>query len=274
MKLLFFCPQWGYAHLPLDEFFARAKADGYDGVEMSIALDATSQDIQLLQDGLRKHNLLLIAQHWQTVAPDFDLHKNTFQQYMQHLALLKPLFINSQTGKDYFSVLQNMALINTAGEIATETGIPIVHETHRGKWSFAAHITQQYLMQYPHIRITLDISHWCNVAETFLHDQSAAVALAMQHTDHLHARVGHTQSAQVIDPRAPEQKEALDIHLHWWDTLINIKQKQGAEIFTITPEFGAPPYQALLPFTRQPIADQWEVNLFMKNLLKSRYAGL
>jgi hypothetical protein len=33
------------------------------------------------------------------------------------------------------------------------------------------------------------------------------------------------------------------------------------------------PHMPALPYTRQPVADLWEVNLFMKDLLKERLAG-
>ncbi len=92
-----------------------------------------------------------------------------------------------------------------------------MHETHRGKWSFATHITHQYLLNNPEIRITLDISHWFNVAETLLEDQPGAVELAIQHADHLHARIGFQEGAQVIDPRISANKELLDAHLSVWD---------------------------------------------------------
>jgi hypothetical protein len=46
------------------------------------------------------------------------------------------------------------------------------------------------------------------------------------------------------------------------------------EILTITPEFGPYPYMQHLPFTRMPVANQWEVNLYMKELLKKRFSGI
>ena len=47
----------------------------------------------------------------------------------------------------------------------------------------------------------------------------------------------------------------------------------GGKVFTITPEFGPWPYMPALPFTRQPITSQWEVNVYMRDLLKKRYSG-
>ena len=96
--------------------------------------------------------------------------------------------------------------------------------------------------------------------------------LRLQHTDHIHARIGHMQGPQVIDPRSPENIEAVNFHLQCWDTIIDLKNKNGDRNFTITPEFGAPPYLHLFPYTQQPITNQWEVNVYMMELLKKRYA--
>ncbi len=220
---------------------------------------------------LNKHELFFIAQHWQTTESNFDLHQGLFKKHLRHLAGFNPLFINTQTGKDFFTESENIQLINIAEQVSKEAGIAIFHETHRGKWSFAAHITKKYLKKYPHIKLTLDISHWCAVAESFLQDQQEAIDLAIQNTEHLHARIGFTQGPQITDPRAPEWRKEVDIHLKWWDRVIEKHRKNGRAQFTITPEFGAPPYLTLLPFSRQPLVNQWDINVFMMNLLKERY---
>ncbi|WP_018612158.1 sugar phosphate isomerase/epimerase family protein [Segetibacter koreensis] len=269
MKLLFFCPRWGQEHTPWDTFLQNVKEAGYDGVECSLPLSEREQEEIL--SGFSKYNLQFIAQHWETVDPNFEKHCLEYQTRLQSLANAKPLFINTQTGKDYYSFQQNGQLISIARDIAKNTGVSIIHETHRGKFSFAAHVTKFFLEQIPDLRITLDISHWCNTAETFLQDQADAVNLALSRTDHLHSRVGYTEGPQVPDPRAPEWQEALQFHLNWWDQVIERQRINNKDQFTITSEFGAPPYMLLLPHTRQPVVDQWEVNMYMMNLLKDRY---
>ncbi|MHA4847308.1 sugar phosphate isomerase/epimerase family protein [Flavitalea antarctica] len=271
MKILFFCPRWGCETMSWKEFFSKVKEAGYDGVETGFPFTITAEEKKEITNGLKEHGLLAIGQHWQTVESDFEEHKKIFGQHLYSLAGLKPLFINSQTGKDYFTVAQNLALMQMADEISKETGVIILHETHRGKWSFAAHITHQYLQAAPQIRLTLDVSHWCAVAESLLEDQQPAVDLAIRHADHLHARVGFAEGPQVIDPRSRENDANLAAHLHWWDTLVDIKRKSGARTFTITPEYGAPPYQALLPYSGEAITSQWEINCWMKDLLRERY---
>ncbi|RYZ52525.1 MAG: sugar phosphate isomerase/epimerase [Sphingobacteriales bacterium] len=269
MQIQSFCPRWGSAHIPWDEFAKRVKKDGYDGVETDIPTDLKDRDIVL--NALAKHGLQLIAQHWETVDPDFEKHLASYQQRLEIMTAAKPLLINSQTGKDYYTFEQNAALIEAAAQQSASSGIPVYHETHRGKFSFAAHITAAYLQQLPALMLTLDVSHWVAVAETFLQDQQEAVDLAISRTRHFHARVGHTQGAQVNDPRAPEWQEALDMHLRCWDKVYGANRKAGHAVLTFTAEFGPAPYMPQLPFTRQPIANQWDINVYMSDLLKSRY---
>ena len=269
MKVLFFCPRWGQELVDWDIFLQKAKQAGYDGVEASLPFN--ENDKAVILNALQKHGLQFIAQHYETVEKNFDLHYQQFEQRLLNLASARPLFINAQTGKDYYNFEQNEQLIALARKISKETGVKIVHETHRGKFSFAAHIARQYFDKIDDLRITLDISHWCNTAETFLHDQQEAVEIAIKRTDHIHSRVGYQEGPQVTDPRAPEWKEALDFHLQCWDKVVDIKLKENAAFLTITSEFGAPPYLPLLPYTKQPIVSQWDINVFMMNLLKERY---
>jgi hypothetical protein len=77
----------------------------------------------------------------------------------------------------------------------------------------------------------------------------------------------------VSDPRAPEWANALNAHLKWWDKIIAARRAEGLSQFTITPEFGPPPYLPTLPYTCQPVASQWDINVHMMNLLRARYAG-
>jgi hypothetical protein len=156
---------------------------------------------------LKQYELLLIGQHWETIDPDFETHKINYEKRLRNLVTPQTLFINSQTGKDYYSFNENDALIKIADRISAQSGVQIVHETHRGKFSFAAHVTKDYLRSIPQLQLTLDASHWCNVAETLLLDQQEAISLAIDRCFHIHARVGYSQGAQVPDPRDPLWKD-------------------------------------------------------------------
>lgn len=272
MELLFFCPRWGSEHVDWSVFLPSVKAAGYDGVEVGIPAALGAGEAERLGELLAQHELLCILQHYDTYTGDFAAHKEQYAAWLEQVRRVKAFRINSQTGKDFFSIEQNRQLVALADEFSAQCNIPVLHETHRNKFSFAAHVTHAYLQAIPSLQLTLDISHWVNVAESYLEDQPEAVALAIDRTVHLHARVGYPEGPQVPDPRTPEWREALDRHLAWWDRLAARKRAAG-EVMTITPEFGPPPYLVTLPATGEPIASQWDINLFMMALLKARYQG-
>ncbi|GAB3250856.1 hypothetical protein GCM10027347_08910 [Larkinella harenae] len=267
MTLQFFAPAWGNT-LPFDQFCRNVKAAGYDGVEMALPFEEAEKAAILAN--LAKHGLQLIGQYWQSLETDLDEHARNYERYLRHLSAAQPLFINCQTGKDFYTFEQNQRLFALADQISTETGVKIIHETHRGKALFAAHITRDYLQKRPQIRLTLDISHWCNVHESLLENQGEAVDLAIRHTDHIHSRVGHPEGPQVNDPRAPEWAETLNVHLAWWDRVVAMHRENKTGL-TVTTEFGPATYMPVLPYTQMPVASQWEINVFMMNLLKARY---
>ena len=271
MKFEYYCPRWGYEHLTWDDFFRYVKEVGYHGVEYAIASSTPEQELHQVWNLAERHGATMIPQHFDTYHADFNQHYDHYAAWLEKLKGFSAPKIDSQTGKDFFTSEQNQSLIAVATEFTTATGVAVLHETHRNKFSFAAHITKAYLEALPDLRITLDVSHWVNVSESYLHDQPEALRLAIERTDHIHARVGYPEGPQVPDPRAPEWSEALETHLAWWDRVIERKRAAGESVMTITPEFGAPPYTVLLPYTQEPIASQREINEYMMNLLKERY---
>lgn len=272
MQIKFFCPKWGSDNITWDNFCAKVKAAGFDGVETPVPFDTGEQSE--IAAALKKHGLLLIGQYYQSFEKDLEQHKQSFKAHLENLAALHPLLIDAQTGKDYFTIAQNSELFKLAGEITGRTGVVIAHETHRNKALFAAHATKQLLEANPAVVITADFSHWCNVSESLLEDQEEAVDVAIGRTVHIHARVGHQESAQVSDPRAPEWAEQVQAHLNWWDKIIQHRLNNGAQLTTITPEFGPAPYMPALPYTKMPVANQWDINVYMMEMLKERYKDI
>lgn len=272
MELQFFCPRWGSEHLEWTQFLQKVKDAGFDGIEYAIAADVPTGELDTVWEAATKLNLLIIPQHYDTYEPHFEKHVRRYEEWLQKLAPYPAPKIDSQTGKDFFSFEQNKTLIEIATAHTARTGVPVYHETHRNKFPFAAHITREYLERVPGLQLTLDISHWVAVAESYLADQPEAVALAIQRTGHLHARVGYPEGPQVPDPRAPAWREALDVHLGWWDRVVEAKKSSG-EAVTITPEFGPHPYMVHHPLSGEPIASQWDINVFMLQMLKQRYAA-
>lgn len=272
MKINFFCPRWGNEDEKWDTFSKKVKAAGYDGIETAISID-TSETSEMISS-FRKYNLLYIGQYYQSVEQNFVQNRTNYIRHLKAIILTKPIKIDSQTGKDYFTFAENKQLFNIAEKLAEQSGIPILHETHRNKALFSAHTTKFFLQKLPNLSITADFSHWCTVAESLLEDQQDAIDIACLHSLHIHARIGYAQGPQVNDPRASEWKVQLCKHLEWWDKIIYNQKRKGAKYLTITPEFGPMPYMQSLPYTQTPIANSWDINLYILDLLKKRYANL
>ena len=272
MNIEYYCPRWGYEHLEWDAFFHYVKEAGYHGVEYAIPSSTTEQELHGVWNLAERHGATMIPQHFDTYHADFEEHHDHYAAWLDKLKGFDASKIDSQTGKDFFTLEQNQSLVAIATEFTAATGVAVLHETHRNKFSFAAHVTKAYLEALPDLKITLDVSHWVNVSESYLQDQPEALRLAIDRTEHIHARVGYPEGPQVPDPRAPEWNEALEVHLAWWDQVVARKRRAGDTVLTITPEFGPVPYMVALPHTRQPLASQWEINEHMMNLLKDRYA--
>jgi hypothetical protein len=199
------------------------------------------------------------------------LHKKQFADAIDRAISLKPIYINCHSGKDYFSFEDNVEMLTMTFKRSTESGIPIYHETHRGRMLFAAHVSKTFIDRFKDLKLTLDISHWCNVHESLLGDQQISVEAALARTSHIHARIGHAEGPQVNDPRAPEWKNEVKAHFDWWDKVIARKKAEGQSITFLT-EFGPPNYMQTLPFSGQPVSDQWAINKYMMETLRKRYS--
>jgi sugar phosphate isomerase/epimerase len=265
-RLLCFCPHWGNT-LPFDRFCRKVRKAGYDGVEMDLPLERDRRD-PLLQT-LKDNGLLLIGQYWQSLEPAFRDNRKNYRRHLENLAEAQPLLINTQTGKDHFTLAQNLTLVRDAAAVSQASGIPVCHETHRGKFLYNIPVCVEAIREEPSMRLTLDASHWCTVHESLLHDQEAGLQRAIRATGHLHARVGHEEGPQVNDPRAPEWKAHVDRHFEWWDAVV---ARHAGRTLTVTTEFGPAPYMPAAPRTLRPLADQWAVNTHMLSLFRQRYA--
>lgn len=275
MHIKFYYPRWGSEHIPWSEFSQKVKQAGFDGVEV-YPLATPHEKADMLQS-FEENGLEFSLLHAEMVeGRNVERYKQALERNLRELITyqtkgIKPEFITTQTGREYYTADDMAGCFAICDRISLESGINIIQETHRNKWSYAAHVVYVYLQKHPALKLALDLSHWVCVSESYLEDQPEAVDLAIRHTVHLHARVGHIEGPQVTDPRAPENREALNHHLVWWDKWIAYVRSAGREVCTITPEFGPYPYLSYKINTTEPIASQWDINCFMKNLLKARY---
>jgi sugar phosphate isomerase/epimerase len=265
-SLLIFATNWGFTG-SWDEFCSKIKQAGYDGAEAWYPADEKQRHDFLT--AFEKHNLkfgLLVGGHDR----DHQKHLQQFKSSLEKAAALNPVYINCHSGRDHFSFEQNKTFIDLTTEVGERSKVPVFHETHRGRILYSAPVARQFMEKIPSLRLTLDISHWCNVHESLLDDQYETVSLALSRTGHIHTRVGHAEGPQVNDPRAPEWKDAVQAHFGWWDRIVEQKRREG-KLLTMLTEFGPADYLPALPYTRQPVANQWDINKHMLDTLRARY---
>jgi hypothetical protein len=271
MQVDFFCPRWGFEHIAWDDFIDQVKQAGYKGVEwFPYSEETDTQEIarKLRQNGLELAVVMTVTGTYINTAAYIDL---LYTQLTHHCQTARPLFISAQTGREYFTEAEIELCLDCCQKVSNETGIPIYQETHRNKWSFAAHAVLPVLKSHGQVTLTFDVSHWFCVSESYLEDQQDAVNMAIEKARHIHARIGHTQGPQVLDPALPQYAEALKQHLKIWDRWVSQRRASGAQSCTISPEFGPPPYLTQSGYNGPAYAEQWRLNLWMKDLLHKRY---
>jgi len=266
MKLVFVKSKWEMWHDPLETFLERAKADRFDATEIFLATETLPPDEIAAMH--RDYGLALVGQILTQGATPHE-HLSSLEEQFAFAVRCEPISINHHAGRDIFSFEDNLHILRRIVELGTEHGLPVHVETHRGRPTFAATETRRYLEALPELRLTADFSHWMVVHESNLEDQEETLNLAIDRSDHIHARVGYEEGPQVPDPRAPEWAGHVERHLDLWRRIVSQRRGDGAARLTITPEFGPPNYMHTAPFSNEPVADAWELNVTMRDLLQT-----
>ncbi len=208
-----------------------------------------------------------------TAGATVDEHIDSFRRQLDAAAAMRPLLVNSHSGRDAWGRAERERFFAAALEAEAQAGLAVAHETHRGRATFSPWATDELLADFAGLRLCCDLSHWVCVCERLIDDQIEIVRRCAARCVHLHARVGFEEGPQVPDPRAPEVAEHLAAHERWWDLIWEAQAARGDAVSTLTPEFGPPGYMHTLPYTRMPLADLAEVCDWMAQRQAARFAA-
>ena len=201
-------------------------------------------------------------------------HLASFHEQAEAAVECAPLFLTVLGGRDAWSLAESVEFFGAADAFAQSLGVIASFETHRSRALFHPWITREVLRQLPALRLTCDFSHWCCVCERLVLDEEPELlALFAAHAQHIHARVGYDQGPQVPHPAAPEYRAALEAHERWWSAIWEAQQPAGAGFSTMTPEFGPDGYLHTAPFTAEPVGDLVEINHWMAQRQRDRFAA-
>ena len=262
---------WGMDQPTLEGNLKLIKDAGFDGVEMQIPCNSAERNrLGALLDEIGLDLVVQVRAEGSTVDEQID----SLEKELNRALKLNTLLTNVHCGKDYWPLAENIRVISIAQKFASEPGIKILHETHRARATFCTTSTMDIIDALPEIRFTADFSHWCCVHNSLLQDQQDSVNRVIERSDYIHARVGSATSPQITDPRSADWKEAVEVHVRWWERIAEHHKNKNSEFLLICSEFGPPDYMVTLPSTGKPIADQWAINCYMKDMLKERLGQL
>ena len=271
MELLILCPQWGHEHLPFEEFCEKVKAAGYDGIETWLPLEKSER--HTMARCLERHQLFFVSHQHQAAGENINAFCRSYNEWLHISSECAPLFINSHSGRDFFSFDDKLKILDTAAAFSAKTGIDVAHETHRGRLFYCPADADQLLSARPQTKLTADFSHWVCVSESLhLEGFKDILQTAINLSHHIHCRVGFAEGPQIPDPRSLFWQKEVDVFLYWWRAIAHCQKNNGKRWLTMTPEFGPPPYLWTDPSSNKPIANQWEINRYIKDLLRQQLA--
>jgi len=245
---------------------ARIKKDGYRAVESILIFDF-NQDPFLFRQLLDKYQLDLIIQlhtgsDWSKydycTSCDVDVHVASFRALVQDALQHRPSVINVHSGHDSWDTATGVSYFQRVFAIEQEllvgefANVILVHETHRQRLLHSPYQARD-ILAHPSLaalKINCDLSHWVCVCEKIFDEKEArdswwpaVLATAARHCSLIHARVGHAEGPQVVDPRAPAASVELQAHLGWWRQLLQQQKQRGMKQVYVTTEHGPEPYQ-------------------------------
>merc|ERR1719247_3989333 len=152
----------------------------------------------------------------------------------------------------------------------------VTHEGHRKRYLHSPWVARDIIPKFPKLKLCADLSHWINVAETNTEDPDLTQVIEdiAPQVYHVHCRVGYDHGPQVPDPRAPEWIGYMEGHERWWDAIWKAQAARGQKVSTMIGEHGPPNYQQTLPYSREPVAHIWDVNLWTQLRRQARFSEL
>jgi sugar phosphate isomerase/epimerase len=276
MQLQLFKTLWGHTGTREDAINEAVDA-GFQGIE-GPAPD-TGVEAEQFKQQLNEAGLAYIAEITTagTYVPErnasLQQHIDSFAEKLEHSLRLDPLFITCLGGCDAWPEQQNIDFFNETMSIASAAGITVSFETHRSRAFFNPWVTDRIVAQLPEIKLTCDFSHWCVVCERLMDTEIEVLQRLAPHAFHIHARVGYEQGPQVPHPGAPEYEYALRAHQSWWEIIWNEQAASARSTTTMTPEFGPDGYLHEQPYTREPVADLWQLNCWIAEEEREHFAA-
>ncbi|KAI0474423.1 hypothetical protein F4859DRAFT_483198 [Xylaria cf. heliscus] len=233
------------------EWFPTLKEKGYTGVEIDFAGLEDLSAVRRLADESGLEIIALAHSQWpkyvgpRPVGATAKDHLKSYREQLELAQILRPFKINVHSGSDHWPLDESIKFYQGTLEIDAQLGLTnkVTHETHRLRSFYNPYSTTQILSQVASLRITTDISHWTCVCERLINaglEDDELLNQIIPKVEHIHARIGTTQSSQCPDPTNPVFKPEREFFEGFWKRIITAASPDKP--VTFTPEYGPYPY--------------------------------
>ena len=224
-------------------------------------------------------------------------HVESFRAQVSAALGMDPVMINVHSGHDSWrtsaAVCYFKQVLAVEKEIVSSSATVVVHETHRQRLLFNPFQAIEILSDpdLADLKINADLSHWVCCCERLFDDEErdpwwpGLLDNIAQRCHLIHARIGHAEGPQIVDPRRTDlfEKE-ISAHLSWWECIWKHQRSRGLECAYVEAEHGPEPYQSYLssPMSGDAAATTtmseaekgeilWELNAHVISLVEERF---
>lgn len=245
---------------------ARIRQAGFDGLEGSLADLGAAGDAARLSAwsnaalATDTSFVLSVYSSWANYeGPDdssksMGRHLDTIMRGLEEIATAyhpnhSPIVgVNVHAGTDAWSEAEATRFFVDFIAAKASLSLPwVAVETHRGRCACCPFITARILAHVPQLRITSDFAHWILKCERLLdapEEEELLRSVVAPATDHIHARVGTPQQAQVPHVSDPMYSRAAERCARWWETVWSVREASSmsarGSTLTATVEYGPP----------------------------------
>ncbi len=278
MELLTFQSMWAMERLPwrerewtFEEKVERIAGAGYDGAAVEFDNHEQAKEITGL---LRERGLKWSVECYPKTVEELL----TPIEYAAEFGIENATHINLQPNVKPMTVLEAIPLILGWMQIAEDTGLEVLFETHRDRMTTDLLYTLQLIDAVPPMRLTADLSHYLLGREFRWPVSDADTELIhriVERADAFHGRVASREQVQ-IQISFPHHRQWLDLFTEWWgEGFRRWRARAGdGDQLVFTTELGPPEWYAISGPDGDEMSDRWQEALQLRDAVQELWAQI
>lgn len=208
----------------------------------------------------------------------FPGDRGSFSSFLREAKPFGVSYVNAQV-QDAWVTGQNA--VRLLGELLVEAAdwqVPVFIETHRGRITQDLLRTVEYVENLPHMRLTIDLSHYVLAGEMLRPDERAERHFdrLLERTSSIHGRISNGEQIQVEFEPDFDEMALTERYLNWWTKGMKywLKEAVPGDILPFVCELGPIPYALARRGSSSPAEgdySRWEQGLWFMDLAQEAW---